>query len=319
EGLMKRGLTVETTVLPATDGVAYENVDFATRRQDKRQGWRGPVAHLEGAARATFVERQGRRYGPLEEGARQLALVEGVAASGAKVGVGKSRYDLPLRHVDWAAKWSKTDATNDNKITDARQALRPGDVVWIQRPRGHVRKFSDWTYDEKLNAYWVGAHDEKLKPDEVALEQTPHVQGAIFTMDHQSGYVVALVGGQDYARSEFDRAVQACRQPGSTYKPIYYSAALDQGYGYDTILSDIPKAEVDPVTGEVWTPTNYGGTQELQTTLESALVFSKNVPSVELFGKLGAKNVEAWARRPGFTSPIIADKALALGPSSLYL
>jgi penicillin-binding protein 1A len=321
DGLMKRGLTVETTVLPVADGVAYENVDFSTRKQDKRQGWRGPVAHLEGAARATFVERQGRKYGdgPLEEGERQLAIVEEVAGGGARVRVGARRYDLPLRNLAWAAKWSKTDATNDNKITDARQALRVGDVVWIQRPTGHVRKFSDWTYDERLNAYWTAAHDEKLKPDEVALEQTPHVQGAIFTMDHQTGYVVALVGGQDYARSEFNRAVQACRQPGSTYKPIYYSAALDEGYGFDTVLSDIPKAEVDPVTGEVWTPTNYGGEQELQTTLESALVFSKNVPSVELFGKIGAKNVEAWARRLGFTSPIIADKALALGASCVYM
>jgi penicillin-binding protein 1A len=321
DGLMKRGLTVETTALPVTDGIAYENVDFSTRKQDKRQGWRGPVAHLDGAARATFVERQDRRYGddPFEDGARRLALVEEVSGSGARVRVGKNLYQLPLRAMSWAAKWSKTDAANDRTITDPHQALRVGDVVWIARPRRHVRKFSDWTYDEKLNAYWVAEHDDAVKPDEVALEQIPHVQGAIFTMDHETGYVVALVGGQDYARSEFNRAVQACRQPGSTYKPIYYSEALDEGYSFDAMLDDIPKAEVDPLTGEVWVPVNLHGTMDFSVSLEYALVFSKNVPSVDLFSKVGAKAVEAWARRLGFTSPIIADKALALGASCVYM
>jgi penicillin-binding protein 1A len=321
DGLMKRGLRVETTVLPLTDGVAYENVDFSTRKQDKRQGWRGPEAHLEGAARQTFVERQLKRYAdrPLVEGARRLALVESVEASGARVRIGKELYDLPLRNMDWAARWSKTDATNDNKISDARTALRVGDVVWVRRPETHVRKFSDWTYDEKLNAYWVGEHDEKDRPGEVLLDQMPRVQGAIFTMDHQTGYVVALVGGQDYARSEYDRAVQSCRQPGSTYKPIYYSAALDQGYSFDTMLSDIPKAEIDPITGDVWVPVNLHGTMDFTVSLEYALVFSKNVPSVDIFSKVGAKPVEKWARQLGFTSPIIADKALALGASCVYI
>ena len=321
DGLMKRGLRVETTVLPVTDSIAYENVDFSTRKQDKRQGWRGPEAHLEGAARQTFVERQTRRYGDvaIADGQRQLALVEKVDAGGARVRVGASVYDLPLRNMDWAAKWSKSDATNDQKITAATAALKVGDVVWVRKAPAHVRKFSEWTYDEKLNAYWVAEHDDKPRPTEVALDQVPRVQGAIFTMDHQTGYVTALVGGQDYARSEFNRAVQACRQPGSTYKPIYYSTALDEGYSFDTMLSDIPKAEVDPVTGEIWVPVNLHGTMDFTVSLEYALVFSKNVPSVDIFSKVGAPDVEKWARRLGFTSAIIADKALALGASCVYV
>jgi penicillin-binding protein 1A len=129
---------------------------------------------------------------------------------------------------------------------------------------------------------------------------------------------MAMIGGTDYASSEFNRVTQACRQPGSTYKPIYYSAALDMGYGFDTILTDIPHAEVDPVTGEVWVPKNIHDTQDNQVTLEYALVFSKNVPSVDLFKRVGAANVEKWARRLGFTSEIIADRALALGASCAY-
>ena len=152
-------------------------------------------------------------------------------------------------------------------------------------------------------------------PVELALEQTPRVQGTIFSYDHSSGYVLAMVGGDDYDRSEFNRVSQACRQPGSVYKPMYYSLALDRGYGFSSLLNDVPRAEVDPVTGEVWTPTNLNNTVEYQVTLEYALIWSKNVPSVQLFKLMGGKDVEAWARRLGITTPIIADQALALGAS----
>ena len=319
EGLLERGLRVETTVLPLVDGIAAENVDFSTRKQDRRQGWRGAEAHLEGAARDTFLERQARLYGDAPIGARrQLAIVEEVQSPRARVRVGNRIYDLPLKNMSWAGKWSKNDATNDVRVESVAAALRPGDVVWIARPPGPIRKFSDWTYDEKLNAHWLPEREAKLDDNEVVLAQTPRVQASIYTIDHDSGYVLAMVGGQDYARSEFNRAVQSCRQPGSTYKPIYYSAALDEGYSFDTMLNDIPKAEVDPITGEVWVPVNLHGTMDFSVSLEYALVFSKNVPSVDIFSKVGAKNVERWARDLGFTSPIIADKALALGASCVY-
>jgi penicillin-binding protein 1A len=113
----------------------------------------------------------------------------------------------------------------------------------------------------------------------------------------------------------FNRAVQACRQPGSTYKPIYYSLGLDQGYGFDTVLNDVPTKIIDPDTGEEWSPQNLGETMDGDVTLEYALVFSKNIPSVDLFQRLGAKNVEDWARRLGFSTKIFADDALALGAS----
>jgi penicillin-binding protein 1A len=322
DALLKRGLTVETTLEPWVDRVAYENADFAARKQDRRQGWRGPEAHLEGEAKTTFVERQTARYGagPLVEGRRYLALVEGVVGSGAQVRIGPNVYKLPLKNMSWAGKWSAKDATNDLSIGAATQALKVGDVVWVAPSRKSIRRFSDWSYDEKFNAHWLPAREQtSAAADEVTLEQTPRVQTAIFTADHESGYVVAMVGGQDYARSEYNRAVQACRQPGSTYKPIYYSAALDKGMSFDTMLNDIPKAEVDPVTGEVWVPVNLHGTIDYQVSLENALIFSKNIPSVDVFGKVGAKEVEKWARRLGFTSPIIADRALALGASCVYL
>src|SRR5262245_50017250 len=96
---------------------------------------------------------------------------------------------------------------------------------------------------------------------------------------------------------------------------MYYSLALDRDFGFASLLNDVPRAEVDPVTGRVWSTTNLNNTVEYQVTLEYALIWSKNVPSVQLFKLAGAKDVERWARRLGITTPIIADQALALGAS----
>ncbi len=324
KALLENGLTVETAVQPVVDGAAYETVDFGARKQDKRQGWRGPEAYLEGHARKVFLSRAAATYGdrPLRDERRYLALVTEVTSRQATVEVGTVNYTLPLRNADWASKWSPTDAVNDVKITDLREALRVGDVVWVSREPHERGRFRDWHMPDGYNPHWLPPKTEEQMrrthrdlDQDVVLDQVPHPESAMFTADHTTGYVLSMVGGYDYHRSQYNRAFQACRQPGSTYKPIYYSAALDKGYGFDTLLEDKPIQVVDPVTGEVWTPTNFGGAMENQVTLEYALVFSKNLPSVSLFIKVGAENVKKWARRLGFTTTIIADKALALGAS----
>jgi penicillin-binding protein 1A len=325
DALMERGLRVETAVDPVADALAYENIDFGTRKQDKRQGWRGPEAYLdEGRPRELFRARARERYGDgaLESGRRYLGLVEVVEANRAKVLVGGNRYELPLSSTRWAAPWSKKDDTNDHTITSLVGALKVGDVVWVKRDEPIAGEFRDWIGETGSSPRWVNAPgQEKLSrlreeaTGRVTLEQVPHPQSAIFTADHTTGYVLAMVGGTDHDRSQYNRAIQACRQPGSTYKPIYYSAALNEGYGYETALNDIPRGEIDPVTGEIWVPRNLGGTVDFVVNMEYALVYSKNIPSVALFKKVGAQNVAAWARRLGFTTEIIADKALALGAS----
>jgi len=195
-------------------------------------------------------------------------------------------------------------------------------VVWVSRKPVVRGKFREW-FLAGPNPRWAAPRpakaDGKEQPIALRLEQAPHPQAAILSADHHTGYIVAMVGGTDFGRSEFNRTVQACRQPASTYKPIYYSAALDLGYGYDSLLNDKPRAEVDPLTGEVWTPENLYGLSQNKVTLEYALVFSKNVPSIDIFKKVGAVEVEAWARRLGFSTTIIADKALALGASCTNL
>ncbi|MBK9036256.1 MAG: PBP1A family penicillin-binding protein [Myxococcales bacterium] len=325
DGMMRGGLRVETAAEPSFEAGAYENIDYGTHKQDKRQGWRGPEWYVDGPARDTLIERQRTLYGdgPLDPARRYLAVVDDMGCEGGHVLVGERRLSLPLRNLKWASPWSATDSHNDKEITCAARALKRGDVVWVRREIRTFGRYREFFMPDNVNPAWKHSQDQAdwdaRNAEVVQLEQVPHPQGALFTADHHTGYVTAMVGGYDYARSELNRAVQSCRQPGSTYKPIYYSAALDDGFGFDSMFYDRPVAITDPVTGEVWTPTNLGGTVDNDVTLEYALVFSKNIPSVAIFSEVGADRVERWARRLGFTSEIIADKALALGASCTYL
>src|SRR5439155_11200340 len=113
------------------------------------------------------------------------------------------------------------------------EALKPGDVIWVKNAaRTALGRFRDFIYTPEQEVAWIAPYDGKAAPRQVtlALEQTPRVQGAIFAYDHDSGYDTAMAGGRDYDVSEFNRVVQSCRQPGSAYKPVYYSLALDKGY-----------------------------------------------------------------------------------------
>src|SRR5213078_1212945 len=265
DALGAQGLRIETAAEPAWEDSAYDSADYGARHQDKREGWRGPEWRLDGAAREMFLGRQRTLYGgePLAHGKRYLALVDKVDKDHAEVLIGDRRLQLPLRNMKWAAKWQSGNAENDAEVDSAIAVLKPGYVVWVSREMRGAQRYHEWTLEQK-NPTWVARDDQaewnQSHSDIVKLEQVPHPQTAIFTADHHTGYVVAMVGGADYDRSEFNRTVQACRQPGSTYKPIYYSLGLDQGFGFDTVLDDVKVNIVDPVTGEVWTPTNLEGT-----------------------------------------------------------
>jgi penicillin-binding protein 1A len=326
------GYRIETTVLPFLDVLAQENVDMAARKLDKRQGWRGPEARLDVATAAVFRERAEALYGsePLVEGRHYLGLVERVTAAAATVRVGKRTYTLPLENMSWAFPFSAADATNDKAILAASDALKKLDVVWVKWAyRSKLPRFTDFAYNEEGDAAWLPEQAERKPPKtvELILEQTPRVQAALYTYDHESGYVLAMAGGDDFDRSEFNRVTQACRQPGSAYKPIYYSLALDRGYAFDTLWNDKPKAEIDPNTGELWVPQNIDGSYNVQVTLERALVWSKNPPSVEIFKLMGTKDVETWAHRLGISTPLVTSpkcekefcSSLALGASCVHM
>ena len=296
------GWEVHTTIDPYLQLLAHQRTHVAVDALDKRQGWRGPLFKARGPnQQKELLERMSRMYhlDRLQVDEPYPALITKVSGRRALGQVGPRKVEIPLSLMRWAAPYSRTSYTNNQTTDVVSDALQEGDVVWITSPPKWMRR-RDW-----------GA--EKTGRTPVALHQIPRVEGAINTYDHQSGYVLAMVGGLDYDRSTFNRVVQACRQPGSTYKPIYYALALDGSqYSMASILQDRPYV---PEEGEVWNPQNVHGTLDGRVTLHMSLVRSLNLPSIELLVKVGAQEAKAWARRLGFSTPIHADKALALGAS----
>ncbi len=343
EAVLQGGLRIETALELPVQAMADRAVDNALRDIDRRQGFRGPAAHLAATTdQVEFARRATAEYGadplaadvcvpaapderikldcPNEEGAMctpsaqpmptdadcqprwRLALVERTNKYNAWLRVGSLAAILPLRQMNWAARYDRNTGVNDRQIDDVRDALEPGDVVWVRRAPPSRRS---------------QAGNEEIDLPEVELGQTPRVEAALFSFDHQTGYVSAIQGGHDYDRSQFNRAIQGCRQPGSVFKAIYYALALDtRRFDMATVLEDRP---YQPEPGEAWNPQNLHGTISGEVILRNAFIFSLNLPSIRLFMRLGAGEVVSWARRLGFTSELIADKALSLGASCVHM
>jgi len=153
----------------------------------------------------------------------------------------------------------------------------------------------------------------------VDIWQEPEAESALLSMENETGDIVAMIGGYQFGRSEFNRAVQAKRQPGSAFKPFIYGAALTRGYTPVSTVIDRPVVYTDPVTGFVWAPRNYGRRFYGPMTMRDALKKSINNATVHLFRDLGVRYVIDYARRLGIQAPLTADLSLALGSSSLTL
>ena len=152
----------------------------------------------------------------------------------------------------------------------------------------------------------------KVKPGE-------HPEGAIVTLEPQTGYVKAIVGGYDFFRSEFNRAVQARRQPGSAFKPFVYIAALEAGFTPATRVEDAPVSYAVGPNGKAWKPENYDRKFRGPTTLQQAIEESVNIVTVKLQERVGVNHTVQVARRLGIASPLAPNLSLALGTSDLTL
>ncbi|MEZ4451669.1 MAG: PBP1A family penicillin-binding protein [Nannocystaceae bacterium] len=336
EVVLSRGLQIETPAEIAMGEEAHRMIGRHVRRLDRRQGWRGPLAHLPGdKERARLQERLREEYGAraLEDarGRFRLALVTAVEPRQATVAIGEVQALLPLRHMNWAARYDRNSGINDQKIEKVGAALEVGDVVWVRptAPRRSAAPAKAATPSEgAAPAHGAGeGGDEEVEAEAAAaletdaatglplveLGQSSRSEAALYTFDHQSGYVTAMEGGVDYDRSQYNRTTQACRQPGSVFKAIYYGLALDgDTWTMASVLEDKP---YEPEPGEAWNPQNIGQTLDGKVLLRTALIRSLNLPSIRLFQSLGADNVVQWARRLGFTTELIADRALSLGAS----
>lgn len=294
--LYKGGLKIYTTMNAGMQRAAYESVRNGLKAVDKRQGFRGPVKYLREEEVEAFCSK-------VEEGIDSDVLKTGETYQGVVVGfnppkgealvrVGDRKGVVSRKNMSWAGKVGMIN--NYTKPEKGNKSLTLGSVIEVSVIAPEINK--------------EGA--------QLALDQTPDVQAALVAIDPRSGGIKAMVGGYDFKKSQFNRAIQAKRNAGSAFKPIIYAAALDKGLTPATVIEDA-EVEYPDGTGKMWKPKNYDGIFRGPVTMREALTNSINIVSVKIMDQIGAAYAADYAKKLGFVSPIPANLALALGAASV--
>lgn len=302
EQLYNGGLKIYTTLDVSMQLAAQRAVRSGLEALDKQQGFRGPEFHLEtDEERAAFLRRQmdalrceraGWPPAPgLSVGKRYAALVVRTDPT-IEIKIGRFRGVVDVE--DSASAWATRFTTAPGQVVTRpiRDALRPGDVIRVRVTGGGPRRYV------------------------TVIDQEPRLEGALIALDPNTGFMKAMVGGYEFTRSQYNRAVQARRQPGSSFKPIIYTAAIEQEYTELSVVVDGPVG-FRGTNGRMWSPRNYRNRYRGPTTLRQALAQSLNTVSVRLLAAVGIDQAIACARRLGITSPMPHNMTIALGSTSV--
>jgi penicillin-binding protein 1A len=297
--LYEGGLSVRTTLDPKLQVLARKVLVDGFVQFDEQQGYRGPIAKLDGAGEWGSKLAEVRALADVAPW--RLAVVLEVGDASARIGlqpgrdpggaVSKARETATITLE--GVKWAKAASGPNRGKTPAKvtQVLAVGDVIYVEPIAG--------------------------KEDQFRLHHVPEVSGAMMAMDPQTGRVLAMVGGFSYDQSQFNRATQALRQPGSSFKPIVYAAALDNGYTPSTVILDAP-IEIDTGTG-IWAPENYQKKFFGPSTLRFGIEQSRNVMTVRLAQDIGMPLIGEYAKRFGVYDNLPPYLSFALGAGETTL
>ncbi|GFH62914.1 MAG: peptidoglycan transglycosylase/DD-transpeptidase [Candidatus Desulfovibrio kirbyi] len=309
------GLTVRTAMDPIHQEAAGLALRQGLEELDKRQGWRGPLQHLDTANQREFLNKLA--FTPLEltGTGRATALVTSVDAKEARVALGQDYTGvIPVAAMSWARKPNpKVSAINAPTVKDARLVLKPGDVVLVSAADSTVTTTDAKNKKIQQTISFDAGDVRKETPIPLLLQQIPAAQGALASLEPQSGDVVALIGGYSFGDSHFNRATQARRQPGSSFKPVVYSTALDFGFTPSSIVLDAPFVYVNPYTNEVWRPSNYEHDFKGELPLSKALALSRNTCTVRVAQQIGIANVIQRAKNLGLEPHFPQELSVSLG------
>jgi penicillin-binding protein 1A len=323
------GLTVTVPTNPRLAQAAGKSLKEGLAAIDKRIGFRGPLQHLESSADVeTFLKEERikliehkvhcKMLMPdghldsieamrvagissdselLEPGEQYQAVVTSLDDKRKVTGVmiGASHAELPVAKMGWArpVKDDKAPVPARGDPTAPSRVFQKGDVILVKLVEG--------------------AKAPKDNPI-VSLEQEPLVQGALVSLEADTGFVLAMEGGYDFEASEFNRATQAQRQPGS----LIYSAALERGYTPASIIVDSPIVYEDSESGK-WKPSNFEEKFYGDTTFRQALIHSRNVPTIKIAQALSVPTILDYAKRLGVDGKLPADLSISLGSASVSL
>lgn len=295
------GLQVYTSVNIDMQQFGRNAVRKGLQDLDKRQGFRGPLERLLPEQVEGFSQTINREMvsAPLEPGVVTKGIVIRVSDKEGAVAVrmGNEQGVIHLKDMKWARKPNPGVDHFAAAIRAPSQALRVGDVILVR----------------------VLSPGEGSRQWNLALEQTPEVEAALLCIETQTGRVKTMIGGRDFAASQFNRATQSRRQPGSAFKPLIYSAALDKGYTASTVIIDAPIAFESGDNDSVWKPKNYDMKFKGFTLFREGLIDSRNVITVKLLRDIGVRYAIDYARKMGIASPLDRNLALALGSSGVSL
>lgn len=314
--LYEGGLTVKTTVNPVLQHYSDRALQAALKDYDRRFGYRGPVMHLGSADNweVSLPLATGKLEVPLYDG-QQLAIVTAVEKDKASIGLPDgSKGSIALSELKWARK-DLPGLSVGKEVTKVQDVLGVGDVIIVE-PTEKAKK------DEEKKEDAEAEEEEKPeeKPVHFTMVQVPEVNGAMVVMDPHTGRVLAMSGGYSYIGSEFNRATQAKRQPGSAFKPFVYMTALENGLTPSTIILDEP-IELPQGPGlPMWRPQNYGGEFLGPTTLRAGLEKSRNTMSVRLAQLVGLGRIIEMVKRLGvYHNDIPKNYSMVLGSAETTL
>ncbi len=276
------GLSVRTSLDPQMQVLARHSLMEGLISFDEERGWRGPAAHIElgeGVEWGAELAKVAAYYDIIEW---KQAIVTGFSDGVAEIGL-RPAFDGAGR----VAAERVTGTIPRDQMAWARRSgrdtLKVGDVIYVSAVGGSTYR----------------------------LQQIPEINGAMVAMNPQTGRVLALVGGFSYAVSQFNRATQAMRQPGSSFKPFVYAAALDNGYTPSSVVMDAPIEIVQ--SGQVWRPENYSNQFYGPSTLRTGIEQSRNVMTVRLAQDMGMPLVSEYSRRFGIYDNLSPLLSMALG------
>lgn len=292
DALYGGGLSVRTTLDPDLQLKARKALHNGFIRYDTLRGFRGPVDTID--ISGDWGEPLGEIRGLSDVPEWRLAVVLEADSSGLTLGLQPARQasgelvaeratvTVSIDDMDWALRHT----VNGQRVRadSPAEVLDPGDVVYIE---------------------------QKEDGEGYVLRQIPQVAGGMVAMDPHTGRVLAMVGGFSFAQSEFNRATQASRQPGSAFKPILYAAALDNGYTPASVVDDAPITI--RIGNQVWEPRNYGGGFAGPSTLRAGIERSRNLMTVRLANDMGMNLVAEYAERFGVYDRMLPVLANSLG------
>lgn len=284
------GYEVFTTIDSRLQTAANLAVARGLEEYDQRHGYRGPEAHIDLADKLNTSDWQDvlEPYRPIS--GLEPGLVLEVEDSLAVVYLRNGQtVALTLEHMQWAAPFVSRDRTGKEPKT-VGDIMQPGDIV-----RARLHDDGSWR-----------------------LGQLPEVEAALVSLDPATGDIKALVGGYDFARSKFNRVTQGRRQPGSSFKPFVYSAALENGFTVASLVNDAPIVFEDSELERTWKPENFSQKFYGPTRLREAMVNSRNLVSIRLLRSIGVERAREYITKFGFELEALPPNlTMALGSASL--